>query len=342
MVEKRCAVCNKIYYPKSNNSKYCSDRCRNDIKNENRRNEVKEIECLICKKRFKTSNIRRKYCSNACNLMAKKIRKSKPAISKVCRYCSETFIVKGKSRNAVYCSKECKRKDWKRDHTEKICRNCNNKFLGDKRQTCCSKKCSYEYTSKQIILKCEICAKKFHVIPSRLNREVKPKFCSEECYRESRRIGITPNCKCDNCGKEKYKAPSLLEKHKYTFCSYECMGVYYEKNNLFSGENNGAHIGSFDKHGKYYGSNWLQQRRNARKRDNYTCQRCGTHEIDYGMELSVHHIIPFVLFDNCMEANELNNLMCVCEPCHRKIHSGDNHHTKFKETYKHFELKTSN
>ena len=28
----------------------------------------------------------------------------------------------------------------------------------------------------------------------------------------------------------------------------------------------------------------------ARKRDHYTCQRCGIAEIEYGQELSVHHI----------------------------------------------------
>lgn len=52
------------------------------------------------------------------------------------------------------------------------------------------------------------------------------------------------------------------------------------------------------------------------------------------MELSVHHIVPFISFDDYLEANKLDNLVSVCEPCHRKIHSGDNHPTKFKETYK--------
>jgi len=109
------------------------------------------------------------------------------------------------------------------------------------------------------------------------------------------------------------------------------MYEYYSKEGLFSGENSGTWNG-----GKktYYGENWLSQRRKVRKRDNYTCQKCGITEDEYGQELSVHHIIPFVYFDNYTEANKEDNLVSVCEPCHRKIHSGDNHPSKFKETYK--------
>lgn len=107
----------------------------------------------------------------------------------------------------------------------------------------------------------------------------------------------------------------------------ECMSLYYSENQLFSGENSGTWRG-----GKitYYGQNWLLQRRAARKRDNFTCQKCGITELQYGQELSVHHIIPFVLCKSYLIANQLNNLLSVCEPCHRSIHSGDNHPSKFK------------
>jgi predicted HNH restriction endonuclease len=135
------------------------------------------------------------------------------------------------------------------------------------------------------------------------------------------------------CGKGFYKAPSLQIKQKYLFCSQECMGKYWEEYRVFAGENNGNYIGSYDKHKKYYGENWRKQRREARKRDNYKCVMCGITEEEYGMELSVHHIIPFVAFDDYREANKLSNLISVCESCHRKIHSGENHPSKFKEKY---------
>ncbi len=38
------------------------------------------------------------------------------------------------------------------------------------------------------------------------------------------------------------------------------------------------------------------------------------------------------MFDNYKEANSLSNLISVCEPCHRKIHSGDNHPYKFDKS----------
>ncbi|TDL77612.1 HNH endonuclease [Rhodococcus qingshengii] len=98
------------------------------------------------------------------------------------------------------------------------------------------------------------------------------------------------------------------------------MGDYYSESKMFTGENSGTwNGGDID----YYGPNWLHQRRLARKRDQFTCQDCGSTEKDYGKELSVHHIIPFRKFNGDWEnANVLNNLVCLCEyPCHRKRHS---------------------
>ena len=82
---------------------------------------------------------------------------------------------------------------------------------------------------------------------------------------------------------------------------------------------------------KYYGPNWLQQRKRARKRDNYTCQNlsCRITEDEYGQELSVHHKVPFVYFNDYLEANKLDNLISLCEPCHRKEHVGEQHPLKF-------------
>ncbi|UQZ76194.1 HNH endonuclease [Niallia circulans] len=108
------------------------------------------------------------------------------------------------------------------------------------------------------------------------------------------------------------------------YCSKKCHNLALSK---FPQENNLGKIQTGRK--KYYGANWLNQRKLARKRDNYCCLKCGISEIQYGQELSVHHITPFVYFETYEEANRLENLMSLCEPCHRKEHSGDNHHYKF-------------
>ena len=58
------------------------------------------------------------------------------------------------------------------------------------------------------------------------------------------------------------------------------------------------------------------------KRDNATCNRCGIHR-DESMDIPfhIHHIISFA--EKEMRA-EPSNLILVCEPCHRWIHSKKN------------------
>ncbi len=66
-----------------------------------------------------------------------------------------------------------------------------------------------------------------------------------------------------------------------------------------------------------YGPTWPRQRDLARARDGYRCQICGTPETDKAHH--VHHKIPFRMFDTPEQANQLANLITVCNSCHRKI-----------------------
>jgi DEAD/DEAH box helicase domain-containing protein len=66
-----------------------------------------------------------------------------------------------------------------------------------------------------------------------------------------------------------------------------------------------------------YGPNWGQQRNLARQRDGYTCQLCGASES--GREHDVHHKLPFRTFTSYLEANQLENLITLCHPCHRRV-----------------------
>lgn len=177
---------------------------------------------------------------------------------------------------------------------------------------------------------CLVCNKQYQVSSC---FDKTSKYCSRECYHKSKKTGQKANCECSYCDNEFYKAPSLQRKSSNNFCSIPCMGSYYSENNLFSGKNSGTWQG-----GKinYYGRNWNYQKSLARERDNFLCQTCGISEKVYGKKLSVNHKIPFVCFSDYKKANELNNLECLCEPCHRKHHSGDNHPSKFKDTYKNY------
>jgi DEAD/DEAH box helicase domain-containing protein len=69
----------------------------------------------------------------------------------------------------------------------------------------------------------------------------------------------------------------------------------------------------------YYGMNWEFQRKLARARDHYRCQLCGAPEIERAHH--VHHKIPFRLFTNAQEANDLANLVTLCPSCHHKVES---------------------
>lgn len=60
-----------------------------------------------------------------------------------------------------------------------------------------------------------------------------------------------------------------------------------------------------------------------RKRDKYTCQRCGIHEKELGQQLDIHHIIPWRVFGDC-SAHFDDNLICLCRRCHVKMEKKEN------------------
>ena len=66
-----------------------------------------------------------------------------------------------------------------------------------------------------------------------------------------------------------------------------------------------------------YGPAWSRQRDIARARDGFRCQICGEPEIDKAHH--VHHKIPFRMFESATQANQLANLITLCNSCHRKV-----------------------
>ncbi len=65
-----------------------------------------------------------------------------------------------------------------------------------------------------------------------------------------------------------------------------------------------------------YGPGWAALRERVRARDGYRCQVCGAAE--QGRQHDVHHKIPFRLFLNPAQANQLDNLVTLCHPCHQR------------------------
>lgn len=82
-----------------------------------------------------------------------------------------------------------------------------------------------------------------------------------------------------------------------------------------TGENNHNWKGGVGRQ-KWYGKNWVKQKKLCRARDENTCQKCGAKD-NYGCKnMDVHHKIPFRSFTSWEEANNINNLICLCSKCH--------------------------
>jgi 5-methylcytosine-specific restriction endonuclease McrA/endogenous inhibitor of DNA gyrase (YacG/DUF329 family) len=262
-----------------------------------------------------------------------------------CPQCEEVKIYPKKvATRKKYCSRQC----FALSQSKKIEIDCDicgksvtRKPSDINDNNFCSKKCHDKFmvgrTGKKkdrIKFNCLNCDIEVNVLPCRYYRDGKArKFCTRECsYEYQKKIFVSSAIEidCDNCGDKLLRTQGHIKQRNY--CDYDCMAQHYSREGLFSGENSPTWGG-----GKktYYGQNWFEQRRRCRDRDDYTCQDCGITENEYGQELSVHHIRPFILFDGDYErANQLNNLVAICEPCHRIRHSGDNHPTKFNQTYR--------
>ena len=71
-----------------------------------------------------------------------------------------------------------------------------------------------------------------------------------------------------------------------------------------------------------YGPGWPKIRDRVRARDKYQCQVCGA--VESGRQHDVHHKVPFRAFMRegkleRDEANRLENLTTLCQPCHKKV-----------------------
>jgi len=224
-----------------------------------------------------------------------------------CDYCGDTFR---KTPSAVndhnFCSESC-HGDWR---SETITGEDHPRYVEDKPT-----------------VECAECGSEFEVIPA---KEEKSRFCSMACKSEWQEKHYTgeghPSWKgglleleCEICGEEVERKPSHYEDQENVFCSYSCHREYQSRHQV--GENHHNYNGG---RAKEYGENWHRQRRKAIERDGGECQVCGVHRDDLNQDISVHHITPRREYIEDGEidaerANALENLICVCEPCHGEV-----------------------
>lgn len=171
--------------------------------------------------------------------------------------------------------------------------------------------------SNLIFVVCPVCFKIYAAEKGRL-KWGRQTTCSRECsyiLRANKLRKPRILCVCQYCHKTftllpcQLSQPSKIGAGKY--CSRTCRDQAWRHGanpNFITGEKICWH-----------GSNWSSQRRKALARDNYTCQICGKGESDLppGINLHVHHIIPFRKWPNYEAANHLSNLITLCPSCHR-------------------------
>jgi hypothetical protein len=219
----------------------------------------------------------------------------------------------------------------------KTCGQCGKTFHPDPRkgdkQKFCGRACWIESRKRQVQLVCERCGRQFSVYQA---RATKARFCSWECHKTIREYP------CAYCGKP-YSIKSSAAPKRRT-CSRSCRA------RLQAAEGRSPHQGKTRPHAtrekvsiglkRHYGGDpskhpnykggpgairkgdWLKQRAIARARDGNTCQCCLLSGDAAGKNLPVHHIRPYREFESPAEANELSNLITVCQPCHMRLERG--------------------
>lgn len=160
---------------------------------------------------------------------------------------------------------------------------------------------------------CPRCGKHFWYHRSRPR-----KFCSHACSSavngrsNLHETGRSIDAVCDECGQSFRRNEAAINSTKSHFCSQRCFGINLSRTNC--GENHPNWKGG---EWPYYGPTWPTQRRNARRRDAYTCQQCGITEEQLGRQLDVHHIHSIRDFGgDYRAANALVNLISYCYRCH--------------------------
>lgn len=255
-------------------------------------------------------------------------------ITRVCPNCGSSFECY-RSDSKTYCSRKCAaivtatanlgdRTQRKIPLVELTCSHCEKPITQPKKRAdrfehhFCSQRCWGDWLRTQGIQlgannpnykpkvqrQCERCGKTLQVHESQIaNGE--GRYCSREC--KNQRIEKV----CELCNNT-YAIPAN-QAPRNRFCSKACVSEWQRQ--TWVGPNAPAWRGG---HTPYYGPNWRNQRRAARKRDDFTCQRCGIAEERLYRNLDVHHIIPFRAFgiERYKEANRLANLISLCHLCH--------------------------
>ena len=203
----------------------------------------------------------------------------------------------------------------------KICKGCNkelplnsfnkNKKLKDGHEGKC-KECRKESRKIHTIICC-VCGKEFKA------RSKKIKCCSQECkHIEKGRVHTekkTDVLNCKMCGKEFRRPQCRQNEGDNVFCSRECTDKYHTGENASNYNPNLTDEDRQGRRGMLYMA-WINE---VYKKDNYTCQYCGTKNGKGDkVNLNAHHKDGYHW---CIERRiDISNGVTLCEDCHKLFH----------------------
>lgn len=219
-----------------------------------------------------------------------------------------------------------------------VCQQCGKEFRRypcDKRNgTFCSLACYHNSMRKSVEIKCGYCDKVFSRKPYKIKDG--KSYCSRGCSSKSQITRV--NKKCSTCGVDFSIESGRVREHN--FCCKKCSNKFprtaWNKGTHFSptagkelSQEHREKISLAQKGEKHW--NWQNGktsisrrirvsmeyrswRSKIYKRDNYTCQYCGT----VGAELNAHHIEEFSKNEN--RRFDVDNGITLCAPCHYALH----------------------
>ena len=211
-----------------------------------------------------------------------------------------------------FCSVQCFNNWDNPDLYETLtCAGCGEEFdrlssqIKTRENSYCSEDCRAE--NKSITIVCQTCGDAFERPES---QSTDAKYCSKKCMGKGLRKKVKESC--TNCGEQVTRQPSDVKGKENIFCSNECRLSWVKDTATYDWKNT-----------RNYGPNWKEKREAVRDRDSHTCQECGIAQDELGYTLRVHHIKHFDTFDNYKEANRLENLVTLCEKCHKQVESNE-------------------
>jgi hypothetical protein len=207
-----------------------------------------------------------------------------------------------------YCSSACSKvgvpKKQSTPHPERLkqCETCgaiiakepNRNWNEYTKKRFCSKKCSAAAQSQKVTCTCVKCGKVFERSPALVRGDIV--YCSQACRQNKREYT------CEVCGKVFIKRPSERIRSNHIYCGTKCQGIAKRKNKE-------------QDHGRRSPED-LAWKAEVFKRDNYTCQHCGSKK-----ELEAHHIKAVKDYPELR--HDVSNGLTLCHQCHYYgVHNG--------------------